>query len=133
MTAEMIGAECSIDISIEEDIMECNNGLLAGLKREEGIKRYPISPGGRKAHDKYAGTESYIEFRARAETYLSKLLSSRDGQPDRRICIVSHGRFINMLFRSFFRLPQDLDTSISSGDTGIHLWQLNYSVLHETT
>lgn len=123
-TAEIISEACEIEVFIDEEIMEWNNGLLAGLPREEGMKRYPPPAGGRKPHDIYAETESFIQFRARAETFLSKLLD-QNAEEDKRICIVSHGGFINMLFRCFLRLPVNMDTWLSSGDTGIHLWKIN--------
>jgi 2,3-bisphosphoglycerate-dependent phosphoglycerate mutase len=46
-TADFLSKQCNVDISIDEEIMEWNNGLLAGLKREEGMKKYPLPPGGR--------------------------------------------------------------------------------------
>lgn len=123
-TAETISFLCNVKVILEDEIMEWNNGLLAGLKREEGMKLYPLPQEGRKPHDTFAETESFIEFRSRAKTFISKLLSSNENQPS-RICIVSHGGFINMLFRNFVRLPIDRNISISTGDTGIHLWQVN--------
>ncbi|TCZ71850.1 histidine phosphatase family protein [Paenibacillus albiflavus] len=123
-TAEFISSACKVELFFEEEIMEWNNGLLAGLPREEGMLKFPLPPGGRKPHDTSAETESFIQFRARAETFLSKLLS-QFSDTNQRICIVSHGGFINMLFRSFLRLPVNMETSISSGDTGIHLWRID--------
>ena len=38
----------------------------------------------------------------------------------KRICIVSHGGMINMLFRSIMNLPINTNVNISSGDTGVH-------------
>ncbi|WP_235885767.1 histidine phosphatase family protein [Paenibacillus cymbidii] len=124
-TAETIGARCGVEVSIRDEIMEWNNGLLAGLKREEGIKKFPLPPGGRKPHDTFAETESLIQFRARAETFLSQLLDEHGRESGKRICLVSHGGFINMLFRSFLRLPLETEISITSGDTAVHLWQAN--------
>jgi len=123
-TAEIINSACKVELYFEEEIMEWNNGLLAGLPREEGMQKFPLPPGGRKPHDTFAETESFIQFRARAETYLSKLLDHY-ADTNQRICVVSHGGFINMLFRSFLRLPVNMETSIMSGDTGIHLWKIN--------
>ena len=124
-TAEIISVKCGVEISVEDEIMEWNNGLLAGLKRDEGMKNYPLPLGGRKPHDTYAETESYIQFRARAEAFLSKLLSENCGETKKRICLVTHGGFINMLFRrSFLRLPMEFDVSVASGDTAVHLWQV---------
>jgi 2,3-bisphosphoglycerate-dependent phosphoglycerate mutase len=123
-TAEIIGSACEVEVFYEKSIMEWNNGLLAGLPREEAIKKYPLPPGGRKPHDTFADTESFIQFRARAEIFLSQLLD-QNAEMNKRICIISHGGFINMLFRSFLRLPVNMDTAISSGDTGIHLWGID--------
>ncbi|WP_438435245.1 histidine phosphatase family protein [Gorillibacterium sp. sgz500922] len=122
-TAEIIAAACEVEVVFEEEIMEWNNGLLAGLPREEGNRKFPMPPGGRRPYDTFADTESYIQFRARAETFLSKL-ADQYSETDKRICMVSHGEFINMLFRSFLRLPINMDISIASGDTGIHLWKM---------
>ena len=124
-TAEIIGNECAVEVLTNDEIMEWNNGLLAGLKREEGMKKYPLPEGGRKSHDTFAETESYIHFRARAETLLSKLIHEHSTESNRRICLVTHGGFINMLFKSFLGLPFNTDVSVASGDTGIHLWQVN--------
>lgn len=101
-TAQLIG-ECSgVEVQYDETLMEWNNGLLAGLKREEGNARYPLPGDGRQAHDTFAESESYIAFRARAEEFWSRFLytHARD-ERYKRICLVSHGGMITMLFRSF--------------------------------
>jgi 2,3-bisphosphoglycerate-dependent phosphoglycerate mutase len=122
-TAQLIGSACNVEVTYDEEIMEWNNGLLAGLLREEGMRKFPLPPRGRQPHDTFAESESYIQFRARAETFLSKLLNQYH-EENKLICIVSHGGFINMLFRSFMKLPMNTDISLSSGDTGIHLWMV---------
>lgn len=119
-TAEIIGNACGVNVLIDPDIMEWDNGLLAGMKRDEGKAKFPLPPGGRKLHDTYAQTESYIQFRARAESFLSKLLDEHDVNAAKRLCIVSHGGFINMLLRSFLKLPVDTQVTIATGDTGVH-------------
>jgi len=123
-TAEIIGDLMDQDVVIDNDLMEWNNGKLAGLLREEGMKKYPLPEGGRKPHDTFAETESLIEFRARAELWLSKFIHNVEHY-NQRVCIVTHGGFINMLFRSFMSLPVISDLSISTGDTGIHLWTID--------
>lgn len=124
-TAELIGEYSKVDVIYDESLMEWNNGLLAGLKREEGMIRFPLPLDGRQPHDTFAESESYIAFRARAELFWSKFLYTygRD-EKHRRVGLVSHGGMINMLFRSFLKLPMDSDVSIRTGDTGIHLWQV---------
>lgn len=127
-TAEFISAETGIDIIFDDELMEWNNGLLAGLYRSEANVRFPIPEGGRKPHDEFAESESYINFRARAEMFWSRFIHEYEKDENiSRICIVAHGGMINMLFRSFMMLPVNTDTYISTGDTGIHLWKINDS------
>lgn len=123
-TAEFISKEVGVDIEFDHDLMEWNNGLLAGLLRSEAREKFPLPEGGRKPHDEFAGSESYINFRARAEMFWSKLIHKYEREDNIRICIVSHGGMINMLFRSFMMLPVNTEVKISTGDTGIHLWEV---------
>lgn len=104
-----------------EQLMEFNNGLLAGLSQEEADLKYPEIEV--PAHMSKYEQESAIEFRARAEYMLSKLLSE-NGKDD-TIAVVTHGGMINQLYRAFFRLPLDSDYRFYTGDTGIHVWIAN--------
>ena len=124
-TAEFIREETGIDIIFDDELMEWDNGLLAGLYRSEANMKFPMPEGGRKPHDEFAETESYINFRARAEMFWSKFIHKYGQKEDNaRICIVSHGGMINMLFRSFMMLPVNEEVVISTGDTGMHLWKV---------
>lgn len=120
-TGEILSEKVGVEVQYFEELMEFNNGLVAGLTREEADERYPL-PKVKLPHDKYYEQESLIEFRARAETILSRIIYEYPG--DKRIAVVSHGGMINMLFRSFLKLPINTDITISTGDTGIHLWKV---------
>lgn len=127
-TAQFISEETGANIIFDDSLMEWDNGLLAGLHRSEANERFPIPKCGRKPHDEFAESESYINFRARAEMFWSKFMSNyEDSERELRICIVSHGGMINMLFRSFMRLPVNTDSWIRTGDTGVHLWKVHGS------
>ena len=126
-TAEFISGVTNTNIIFDEELMEWDNGLLARLYRSEANERFPLSEGGRKDHDEFANSESYINFRARAEMFWSKFIHKYEKEENARICIVSHGGMINMLFRSFIMLPVNMNVSISTGDTGVHLWKINGS------
>ena len=119
-TAEYISKLSGIEISYEDDLMEYNNGLIAGLKREEANAKYPDI--NKFPHTKIYEQESYIEFRMRAETILSKIIHE-NGEND-VIVIVSHGWMINMLFRSFMELSINSKHTIGNSDTGIHYWRI---------
>ena len=46
-TAEIINSVYNCGIVIEEKLMELNNGLLAGMDREQAKQIYPLPTGGR--------------------------------------------------------------------------------------
>jgi len=129
-TAQAIGSETGLGIIYDENLMEWNNGLLAGLLRKEADEKFPLPQGGRRPHHEFAESESFINFRARAEMFLSRFLSDYDNKGIERVCIVSHGGMINMLFRSFIKLPMDTESSIATGDTGVHLWRIDKNKRH---
>jgi 2,3-bisphosphoglycerate-dependent phosphoglycerate mutase len=72
-TAEYISKITGIEIKFEDDLMEWNNGLIAGLSREEANKKYPEQK--KYPHKRIYGQESYIDFRMRSENALSKVIN----------------------------------------------------------
>lgn len=120
-TAQIISKTIKAAVEYDESLMEWDNGLLAGLYREEAAKRFPMPTGGRKPHDTYAQTESLIDFRARAETFWSKFFYEFiESNNNKQVGIVSHGGMINMLFRSLLRLPVNQEMNFVTSDTGVH-------------
>lgn len=117
-TAEIVGNLMKIDVQFEPRLMEWDNGLLAGKTREEVDRLYPIPVGGKKPHHEIANAESEINFRARAEMFLSKLQD--EVSKDANILIVSHGGMINMLFQSIMKMPLNVRNFVSCGDTSLH-------------
>ncbi len=124
-TAAILGVQLALPVVHLDELMEFNNGVLAGLTYAEGAARYPAPPGGRKAHEPVPDGECDITFRARAELLWSRLVDETPrGQ---RLAIVAHGGIINMLFRAFVNLPLDTPVRCVTGDTGIHLWRIEGS------
>jgi len=123
-TARTIAERLSISVDFDDDLMEFDNGVLAGLLKEEAIKKYPKPVGGRPPHECIPGGESEISFRARGEIAWSRIRHSCP-EPDKRILIVSHGGMISMLFRCFLELPMNSNVWIKTSDTGIHLWRVD--------
>jgi len=121
-TAEKLSATTGISIEFDENLMEWKNGLIAGLSREKANEKYP-EPAPRHPHTKVYEQESLIDFRARAELALSKIVN--ENPTDSKIVVVSHGGLIARLFQSFLGLPMVSNVSISTGDTGVHHWQIN--------
>jgi 2,3-bisphosphoglycerate-dependent phosphoglycerate mutase len=101
-----------------------NNGLIAGLTREEADRRYPkleiIPP-----HTSVYGQESRIAFRMRLETMLSKILS--DNPETATVAVVSHGNAICQLFNAFLQSPVHQTIQLASGDTAIHHLRIHNS------
>lgn len=120
-TAQLLSAATGAAITWDEDLMEFNNGLLAGLSRQEAAARYP-EPEDLPLHESRYGMESRLAFRYRAERVWSRLTAEND--PDSVIAVVSHGGMIQELYRCFFRLPVDSAMRFATGDTGFHEWLL---------
>lgn len=123
-TAEQLFALTNVSLEYDDCLMEWENGLIAGLSPKEANEKYPI-PTSKFPHTAVYGQESDIEFRARAEKALSKIIY--ENPPESIIAVISHGGMINMLFRSFLELPLKTNVSISTGDTGIHHWKIKNS------
>jgi 2,3-bisphosphoglycerate-dependent phosphoglycerate mutase len=122
-TAEILSQETGLKVIEDDDLREFNNGVLAGLPYAEAKLRYPEPEGGRKPHVPIQDGESALEFRFRAQTVLSKILSESEDR--KRIAIVSHGGMISNLLKSFLDLPVASDIYFPTGDTGIHLLRMN--------
>lgn len=120
-TANLLSVKTNIEVLYDDELMEFQNGLIAGLSREEANEKYP-EPFIKYPHTELYNMESMIQFRMRAETALSKIIN--ENNPDYTIAIVGHGGIINMLFRSFLELPVNTRISLATGDTGIHNWHL---------
>ena len=120
-TAQHLSDKAGIPIIFDENLMEFNNGLLAGLPRAVVREKYPEIPD--LPIDKAVyGQESQVEFRQRAENALSRIMN--EAENDETIAVVSHGGMINQLYRSFFNMPVDCIYFFNTADTGIHIWSL---------
>ncbi len=120
-TAEHLSEKTGIPIIFDENLMEFNNGLLAGLPRAVVREKYPIVPDLPIDKSVY-GQESQVKFRQRAENALARVI--QEAQTNETIAIVSHGGMINQLYRSLFNMPVDCMFFFNTADTGIHIWNL---------
>ena len=118
-TAEYLAELTGLPINADAELMEFNNGLLAGCTREYAEEHYPRLSG-LPLHAAVYEQESALEFRFRAERVLSRMIHENQG--DGTIAVFSHGGMINQLCRAFMRLPMDSDVGWQTGDTGIHEW-----------
>ena len=120
-TSQHLSDKTGISIIFDENLMEFNNGLLAGLPRAVVREKYPEVPD--LPIDKAVyGQESQVKFRQRAENALSRIMN--ESENDETIAVVSHGGMINQLYRSFFNMPVDCIYFFNTADTGIHMWSL---------
>ncbi|MBE4907465.1 histidine phosphatase family protein [Bacillus luteolus] len=117
-TASILSQKCGVPLLLEDDLMEYNNGVLAGLPREVAAQKYPLPPGGRLPHEAIEAGESVLDFRLRVERVFSKIIAESGNAP--RIAIVAHGGTISNILKSFLKLPPITEYGFSTGDTGIH-------------
>jgi len=121
-TAACIARETGLEIQLADELMEFNNGLIAGRSREEVRTKYPFIPD-LPVHASVYEQESKLDFRFRTEFILSKIIS--ENPADSTIAVVSHGGTINQLYRAFLRLPVDVQMFWNTSDTGLHEWTVN--------
>jgi 2,3-bisphosphoglycerate-dependent phosphoglycerate mutase len=120
-TATILVEKICCPIEFRDSLMERHNGKQAGLPIEEGNRLYPVP---KLPHERIPDGETWFEFRARAETALSEILTEcADAE---HIAIVSHGGMITALMQSFLNLPMQTSNWFATGDTGIHLLQINH-------
>ena len=120
-TAFFLSASTGVDVIFDDDLMEFNNGLLAGLTRKEADEKYPMVPDLPVDQSVY-GMESKLAFRQRAELVLMRIITENSG--DDTVAVVSHGGMINQLYHALLGLPVDSGFFFRTGDTGIHTWLL---------
>ncbi|MBQ3760416.1 MAG: histidine phosphatase family protein [Clostridia bacterium] len=119
-TALHLSGETGVPVAYDENLMEFNNGMLAGLPYEEAARRYPPVKD-LPCDQAVYGQESKLAFRRRAEEVLKKALAF----PDKGglLVLVTHGGMIDQLYRAALKLPVVTDAFFSTADTGIHLWE----------
>ncbi|QTD43222.1 histidine phosphatase family protein [Sporosarcina sp. Te-1] len=117
-TSHILQEEIGCDLQFHADLMEYNNGVLAGLPKKETAITHPLPKGGRPVHIPIPDGESELELRYRAEWMLHHILF--EFQDVRRVAIVSHGGLISNLIKAFLHQPNG-KFAFSTGDTGIHL------------
>jgi 2,3-bisphosphoglycerate-dependent phosphoglycerate mutase len=119
-TASVLAETVGCPVQFEDELMEHNNGILAGLSFDEA-KKYKL-PHELDMHERVENGESEIEFRMRIEVAFSRIIASSTSD---RIAIVAHGGVINCLLRSFFEMPIKRDYYFLNGDTAIHLVEIS--------
>ena len=118
-TASMLQDSIGCEVHEETGLMEFNNGVLAGLSREEAALKYPLPKDGRPIYSPIEGGESELAFRYRADYEFHRIINEYKNY--KRVAIVSHGGLISNLIKAFLQLPVTSDYIFPTGDTGIHL------------
>ncbi len=95
-TAEILAEKLQLEFEFDPIWMERHNGVVTGLKHEEGRKRFP-EPNFRNPYADFAenGEGDWALF-LRAGQALKKLLSGKPG----RYLIVSHGGLLNQTIKA---------------------------------
>ena len=78
-TARHLSDETGTAIEFDPDLIEFNNGLLAGLSRKDADRLYPYVENLPNDQAMY-GQESMVEFRNRAVNVLQKVLSENSSE-----------------------------------------------------
>lgn len=120
-TATHLSIKTKTEIIYDDNLMEFNNGLLAGLTHEEADRLYPDVkdlPIDQAVYEQ----ESKVEFRNRAKQALKRIISENDSESV--IAIVSHGGMINQLYGVLLDIPIGKNSFFLTSDTGIHVLKI---------
>ena len=120
-TARHLAQASGLEICFEPDLMEFNNGLLAGLSFEEADRLYPRVENLPPDQAVY-GQETKNEFRHRGERVLERVLSENDA--DGVVALVTHGGMVNQLYGAMLDIPVGGGSFFRTDDTGIHVWEI---------
>lgn len=120
-TAEHLSRATGCPVVFSEDLMEFDNGLLAGLPYAEAAEKYP-EPADLPEDQAVYGQEPLTVFRRRAERALDRI--RRECAPADTVAVVTHGGMINQLYGAVLGLPLKTEIWFGTGDTGIHVWEL---------
>ena len=118
-TAQILQEQVGCELLEFEELMEFNNGVLAGMNREVAAVQFPLPKGGRPMHVAIEGGESELAFRFRAEKMLHQIM--HEFSHLERVAIVSHGGLISNLLKAILQQPNTKDIVFPTGDTGMRL------------
>jgi len=122
-TALVIAETFGLSVEYDPDLQEWSKGVLDGMLRSVALMKYPPPEQPRGVDDPIRGGESARDVYARAARFWERLLEQVS--PTDRVLVVSHGGFIDMLYRVFLGLPVESGrVRFPTGDTGMHLWEL---------
>lgn len=117
-TAEIINSVYNCGVIFEEKLMEFNNGVLAGMDREQAKQKYPLPPEGRPITKAILQGESELEFRQRVEYAYHEIMDTYKEMAC--IAIVAHGGTINHLLNILLGNGIKTPFIFPTGDTGVH-------------
>ncbi len=119
--AEKLSAATGADITYDDDLMEWNNGMLAGHGFEYIKTNYPDADSNTAKY----GIEDKESFRKRASGVLHRIIDAHtDAGDDCCVAIVTHGGMINQFYQELTGAPADSTTFFGTTDTGIHEWKI---------
>ncbi len=120
-TAEIIASMVGRVPKMVEDLMERNNGEIAGLTYAEAKKKFPLFVDNIEIYKPLPGGESLIDFRMRIENFWHKFIHEElETEIERTVCIVAHSGTISMLFKAILELSINTKANFPTADTGIH-------------
>lgn len=117
-TAEIINSVYNCGIIFEEKLMEFNNGVLAGMDREQAKQKYPLPQGGRPITKAILQGESELAFRQRVEYAYHEIMDTY--KEIKCIAIIAHGGTINHLLNILLGNSIKAPFIFPTGDTGFH-------------
>jgi len=121
-TAEHIVKTLSTEVVYDQRLVEWNNGVLAGLKREEALKKYPMPPNGRPLTEAIKEGESELAFRHRVEEAIYEILENY--KECNQVLLISHAGTISHLLNVLLNHSITDGMIFPTSDLGLHCIEL---------
>lgn len=109
-TADYTSKLTGIEVDVIDDLIEMNNGRLAGLKIHEAkeLRMEEEIPGHTSSHS----MEPMMDFKLRGAKVLNRIMS--ENSEGDFLLVFSHGSLIQQMIRAFLELPLTSDLLIAS-------------------
>lgn len=120
-TAGVIAEHFELEIITDSRIAERNVGIMAGMDREEAMKKFPLKPGGLKPHFKMGGGtgENLLYMQYRISEFFSEITDKHFNQ---KVIVVSHGGAINCTLHYLLKMSDN--NIFATSDSGIHYLEI---------
>lgn len=124
-TAEIIGSELKLPVTLDQNLREQNKGILTGKLRESLTQEERFLIDNQQVDTTYPGGETLLDVYRRIKKYLEKINEYTDDS-----LVVTHRGVINMIYYILEDIPLDMDKKrFSCSHLSLHEYDINKKLI----